>query len=107
MIDDDRTSYYELYTPLVPHLSLHTLGLHGVLDCPSYEVSDVIDFLCFQFASSSPIVGSSWERLLGHVCHTTHKQADAAPNILSIIVTLLQDSNHTTIILTSAQNMII
>ena len=38
-------------------------------------------FFCFHFANSTKFLGSSWERLLGHVCHATDKQADALGNI--------------------------
>ena len=40
----------------------------------------------FSFCKSFPHFWSSWERLLGHVFHTTDKQADAAPNLYWLVV---------------------
>ena len=81
--DDDHLSqgFFHSYvrTFFCSQLCLHFLLSHSVLDCPSYRY--FLWFFCFHFVNSSHIFGSSWERLLGHVCHTTDKQADAAPKI--------------------------
>ena len=52
-------------------------------------------FFCFHFANSTKFLGSSWERLLGHVCHATDKQADALGNIYICINYLYWTPAHT------------
>lgn len=79
MIDDHHTGYWIIHSFGSTSLAPHAWFSHSVLDCPSYRY--FLWFLWFHFANSSHIFGSSWERLLGHVCHTTDKQADAAPNV--------------------------
>ena len=89
--DDDHLSqgFFHSYvrTFFCSQLCLHFLLSHSVLDCPSYRY--FLWFFCFHFVNSSHIFGSSWERLLGHVCHTTDKQADAAPNIYIYIYLIM------------------